>query len=98
MRNNSKACYFTNFSCGVLDFDIEWQSPNSSAQSTKGNRGIPGPRFKSFLKLKEHLNFKVEIFACKNSLQNQNLFDISCLLKLHEYSQQDCAKTDSEYD
>ena len=35
---SSWACFFVDFSCGMLDFDFEWQGSNSSAQSTKGNR------------------------------------------------------------
>ena len=42
MGNKPHACFFTNFSCGLFGFDIEWQASNSSTQSTKGNRGIIG--------------------------------------------------------
>ena len=41
MRNNPRACFFTNFACGLFGFDIEWQDSNSSAQSTKGYRAVP---------------------------------------------------------
>ena len=41
MCNNS-SCYFTDFPvpAGLLDYDIEGQASNSSAQSTKGNQAI----------------------------------------------------------
>ena len=44
MRNNPLECFFTDFSCGLFGFDIEWQASNSSAQSMKGNRAIHGDR------------------------------------------------------
>ena len=65
MRHYSKACYFTDFSCGLLGFDIEWQAFNSYAQSTKGNRAILLTSFRSikFNQLKLYsvlaLNFPV---------------------------------------
>ena len=31
---------FTDFTCGLFGFDIEWQASNSCVQSTKGNRAI----------------------------------------------------------
>ena len=48
MRNNPYACFFTDFSCGLFDFDIEWQACNSSAQSTKGNGAIPETKIAEF--------------------------------------------------
>ena len=40
MSKTPRACFFTNFSCGLFRFDIEWQASNNSAQSTKGNQAI----------------------------------------------------------
>ena len=50
------------------------------------------------LNLRNTLPLRSKILHVHKSLQNQKLFDISILLKFHEHSQQDCAKTDSECD
>ena len=40
MSNSLRKYFFTDFSCGLFGFGIEWQASNSSAWLTEGNRAI----------------------------------------------------------